>query len=126
MQCRKQKKKTKDSKITREGKKSSLYSWFRCPGTFISPSCKAEVYTIHLLLNALMEAFQLEHKFANEKWEISLYDRLAFMQRVLQQAQLQNTLKHLNRAEQTGLSVFMQVVVERQGKALINEAVYLS
>lgn len=34
----------------------------------------AEVYTIHLLLNAIMESFQLEHKCANEKWEISLHE----------------------------------------------------
>lgn len=45
------------------------------------PKCRAAVCTIHLLRNATVESFLLEHKCAYEKLEISLHDTPAFMQK---------------------------------------------
>lgn len=65
------------------------------------PKCRAAVCTIHLLRNATVESFLLEHKCANEKLEISLHDTPAFMQKVFLQAQIPNTVECLGRTERT-------------------------
>lgn len=60
--------------------------------------CRAEVCTIHLLRNSTVELFQLEHKCANEKLEISLP---AFMQKVFLHAQVLSTVERLSKTDCT-------------------------
>lgn len=64
------------------GSNQACIHCFAVLALFFWPCCRAEVYTIHLLCSAIVESFQPEHKFANEKWKMSLHDRLAFMQQV--------------------------------------------